>query len=167
MATDGAWLMVTYRYEPLSYLLKNGLPELSLECWEHMDDGFYKEIYSPDWKLYQEQEDRKDLGFVAMREEGKLVGYAVVKILTDIHQKDQRIGLLHDIYITGDKRGHAAAFFHYIEQLVKQMGAYCIDVAERLSFDANRGGSGKFYSFLGFRPMEVIWRKVLGEEGTA
>lgn len=159
--------MIHYRYEPLEYLLHNGLPELSLECWDQMDDGFYREIYSPDWQLYKEQEDNKNLGFVAMRESGKLIGYAVIKIMTDIHQENQRIALLHDLYITHEKRGNAASFLHYIEQFVQQMGAYRLDVAERLSFDAKRGGSGKFYSFLGYRPMEVIWAKVLGREGTA
>lgn len=159
--------MVSYRYEPLDYLLKTGLPELSLECWEHMDDGFYNEFYSPDWKLYKEQEDNKHLGFVAMRDQDKLVGYAVVKTMTDIHQENVRIGLIHDIYITEGYRGHAAAFFNYIERFVEHMGVSFLDVAERLSFDAKRGGSGKFFAFLGFRPMEIIHRKRLGQEGTA
>lgn len=156
-----------FRYEPLEYLLKTGLPDLCLECFDKMNDGFYQEIFSPDWKLYKEQEDNKNLGFVAMREGDKLVGYAVIKIVTDIHQKDERIALIHDIYIMEEFRGHATAFFHYIESFVKQMGAGWLDLAERLSFDAKRGGSGKFYSFLGYKPMEVIWRKRLGQEGTA
>lgn len=167
MAQGGARVMVSFSYEPLEHLLKTGLPDLCLECWDKMDDGFYQEIFSPDWKLYKEQEDEKNLGFVAMRDEGKLVGYANIKILGDIHQKDARVALIHDIYITEEKRGHAVAFFHYIEAFVQKMGAYRLDVAERLSFDANRGGSGKFFAFAGFKPMEVIWAKVLGNEGTA
>lgn len=160
-------VMVVFNYEPLDYMLQTGLPELSLECWEQMDDGFYNEIFSPDWKMYKEQEDRKNLGFVSMRNKGKLVGYGVIKTVRDIHQKDMRIAVLHDIYITAEFRGHAVAFFHYIEQFVKKMDCYRLDVAERLSFDEKRGGIGKFYSLLGFRPMEVIWAKVLGQEGTA
>lgn len=156
-----------YRHEPLDYLLKTGLPELSLECFDKMNDGFYQEIYSPDWMLYKQQEDRKDLGFIAMRDGEKLVGYAAIKIVNDIHQKDERIALIHDIYITESFRGHAASFFHYIENFVQKMGADWMDLAERLSFDSKRGGCGKFYAFIGFRPMEVIWRKRLGQEGEA
>lgn len=156
-----------YRYEPLEYLLKTGLSDLCLECFNHMNDGFYQEVYSPDWMLYKQQEDNKDLGFIAMRDEDRLVGYAVVKIVNDIHQREERIGLIHDLYITKEYRGHAAAFFNYIEGFVRQMGAGWMDIAERLSFDEKRGGSGKFYAFLGYRPMEVIWRKRLGQEGTA
>lgn len=160
-------MVISFRYEPLEFMLKTGLSELSLECFEQMNDGFYQEIFSPDWALYKEQEDRKDLGFVAMRDGDKLVGYAVLKIMTDIHQKEERIALLHDIYIKDEYRGRATSFFHFLEQFVQQMGAGWMDVAERLSFDANRGGSGKFYSYMGYRPMEVIYRKRLGREGTA
>lgn len=159
--------MITYRYEPLTYLLNTGLSDLCLECFEKMDDGFYKEIFSPDWKMYKEQEDNKNLGFISMRDGDVLVGYAVIKINRDIHQENLLIALLHDIYITDSMRGHATAFFHHIEKFSEQLGAYCIDVAERLSIDNERGGIGKFYKFLGYNPMEVIHRKILGKEGTA
>lgn len=158
---------IDYAYEPIEYLLKTGLPDLCLECWEKMDDGFYKEVFSPDWKMYKEQEDNKNLGFISMRNCGKLVGYAVIKVNRDIHQEDQLVALLHDIYITDDMRGHATAFFHHIERFSEKLGAYCIDVAERLSIDAGRGGVGRFYKMLGYKPMETIHRKILGNEGTA
>lgn len=126
-----------------------------------MDDGFYAEVYSPNWQMYGDIEARKDLGFIAMREGDELKGYAVIKINEDIHQKGVRIALLHDIYITEKKRGYALQFFSFIEDFVKKMGVRRIDVAERLSFDAGRGGAGKFYEFIGFKRMEVIWAKVL------
>lgn len=156
--------MITFRYEPLEYLLQNGLPELSEECWDHMDDGFYLDIFSPDWALYKEQEDNNRLGFIAMRENEKLIGYANVLINTDIHQEGLRIAVIHDIYITKKKRGYATKLFNYIEEFVKMMGVYRIDIAERLSFDKERGGVGKFYGSLGFRPMEIIHSKVINKE---
>jgi hypothetical protein len=159
--------VIQFVHEPIEYLLKTGLPDLCMECWEKMDDGFYKDVFSPDWKMYKEQEDRKDLGFFVMRDNGKLVGYAVIKINLDIHQENQRIAVLHDIYITEKYRGHAILYFHEIEKFISLMGAYRLDVAERLSVDAERGGIGKFYNFMGFKPMEVIWSKVLGKEGEA
>lgn len=153
--------MVAFTYEPLEYLLKTGLPRLAEECFDQMDDGFYHEVYSPNWQMYHDIEARKDLGFLAMRDGDTLVGYAVLKINEDIHQKGVRIALLHDIYITETKRGYALQFFRFIEEFVRKMAVRRIDVAERLSFDAGRGGAGKFYEFIGFKRMEVIWAKVL------
>ena len=159
--------MITFGYEPLEYLLKTGLSDLCLECWDNMDDGFYLEMFSPDWRLYKEQENEKRLGFVAMREYGKLIGYANLIVNRDIHQEGLKVAIIHDIFITKEKRGYASSFFHYLEQFAHTLGAYRIDVAERLSFDGKRGGVGKFYNFLGFKPMEVIYSKVLVKEGTA
>lgn len=167
MAQDRLSFMVTFGYEPLDHLLKTGLSDLCLECWDKMDDGFYRDIFSPDWQLYKEQEENQHLGFFAMREAEKLIGYAVIVTNADIHQKDLKIAVLHDIYITEPKRGYATLFFHKIEQFALQLGCYRLDVAERLSVDADRGGIGKFYTFMGFKPMEVIWAKVLQQEGTA
>lgn len=158
---------VTCRYEPLAFLLQNGLPELAMECWDAMGDAFHSNVYSPDWHRYQELEDEKTLGFFAMRENGQLTGYAVIKINPDIHQSHLRVALLHDIFITEKKRGYAIQFIHELEKYAKMMGAYRMDGAERVSFDAQRGGAGKFYQYLGFHPMEVIWSKTFGEEGTA
>jgi GNAT superfamily N-acetyltransferase len=159
--------MISFSFEPLDYLLKTGLPELSKECWGNMGDGFYLEVFSPDWRMYKEQEDNKRLGFVAMREDGKLIGYANLIINKDIHQEDLKIAVIHDIFVTKEKRGYASALFHYLEQFALSLGAYRIDVAERLSFDEKRGGAGKFYGFLGYKPMEVIHSKVLVTEGNA
>lgn len=167
MAKDGAGDMVTFRYEPLTYLIRNGLPELSLECWEKVGDEFHTDVFGPDWETYQAMEDDKSLGFIAMRDEEKLVGYAVIKIRADIHQKGMRVALIHDIYIREEDRGHAMKFMRYIESLAVMMGAYRIDGAEKLSFGKERGGAGKFYEFVGFRPMEVIWSKVLSCDGSA
>lgn len=160
-------MVIQYRYEPIEYLLKTGLPELVLECWDNIGDDFHSDVFSPDWGRYKEQEEEKSLGVFAMREEGVLVGYAVLKINRDIHQSHLRVGLIHDIYITEKKRGYAIQFVHELEKYAKMMGVWRIDGAERLSFDAHRGGAGKFYHYMGFRPMEVIWSKVLGEEGNA
>lgn len=167
MATDCGVTMVEFRYEPLTYLLQNGLPELAMECWEQHVEGndFYRQDqFGPDWGNYQYQEDEKELGFVAMREGDKLIGYATIKINRDIHQADLRIAVLLDVYITKDKRGYAVKFFRYVEEFVQKMGAYRLDVSQPLTSPQN---VGKFYEFMGMRPMEMIWSKVLGTEGNA
>ena len=153
--------MVTFAYEPLEFILKTGLPDLCLECWNHMDDGFYRDIFSPDWRMYKEQEDMNNLGFLSMREDENLIGYAVVIVNRDIHQEGLKIAVIHDVYVKEEKRGYATEFFKYIQDFSRELGAYRVDVAERLSFDKERGGCGKFYEFLGFKPMEVIWSRVL------
>lgn len=156
-----------YRYEPLEYLLQNGLPELAMECWEDVGDAFHSNIFAPDWKRYKDQEEERSLGFIAMREDDKLVGYAVLKINTDIHQKEKRVALLHDIYITKKKRGHAFAFMREVEKYCRMMKVERIDGAENIAFDYERGGVGRFYEYMGFEPIEVIWSKILVEEGNA
>lgn len=151
-----------FRYEPLSYLLQTGLPELAMECWEESYDEIKGDSFSPDWRRYGNMEDTKDGGFIAMRVDERLAGYAVMKINPDIHQRQLRVALLHDVYITEKSRGYAIKFFRYLENFAMMLGAYRIDVAEIIGSDV-----GKFYKYMGMRPMEVIWSKHLGKMGNA
>ena len=66
--------VVKCSFEPLSYILNNGLRELSHEAFLEVEDG--KEEYNPDWVGYQTQENNNILRFVSLRENGNLIGYA-------------------------------------------------------------------------------------------
>lgn len=157
-----------FTYEPLKYLLGNGLSDLVREQWE---SGEHEEMrflpIKPDVDYYQDREEKGELGFVAMREDGKLIGYAAIATSEDTKHAGLRIAFIKDIFITDKKRGHALRFFRYLEKFVQKMGCYCIDVCESARFEQGRGGVGKFYQFMGFAPLEVTWRKVLGRDGSA
>ena len=44
--------MVTFAFEPLGYLLMNGLSNLAYQCWLELDSTNGGD-YAPDWEAYQ------------------------------------------------------------------------------------------------------------------
>lgn len=155
--------MVNYRFEPLSFLLLNGLPELAYEAW--LDTKFHREHpevpYSPDWQAYQNQEEASQLRLIAMREHEKLIGYVAVILDTDIHRKGVMMGMFRDIFITKSKRGYAAQFVNFIEKQLSSIGVHRIYGGERLDEDGNGTQVGKFYKIMQFSPQELIWGKTI------
>lgn len=156
--------MIECRYEPLTYLLQTGLLELSKKCHAELEKN--KIEYAPDWNSYLEDEKNRSLGFISMREGENLVGYATVKTYSDDHRKSLRIAVIKDIYITPNKRGYAHHFMRFIEKISQQIGCWRIDVAERLIPEAGLR-VGEFYALSGYKPMEIIWSKVLSMQGEA
>lgn len=158
MAQGGACSMVNCTIEPLSYMLLNGLVEMAFEAWQALEKEHRDVPYAPDWEAYQRQENEDGLRFFALRDEGRLLGYASIVIDTDIHRAGLVFASFRDIYITPPKRGHAATFVKFIESILSSVGVKRVYAAERFSFD---GDISKFYEIMGFEPQERVWAKTL------
>lgn len=162
MGKGGFGHMVTIRWEPLAYLLKNGLEDLSYECWEAVEKPRSDLPYNPDWADYQRLEDADDLRFAAMRENDDLIGYASILIATGLQHAGIKTASFRDIYVTPDKRGHAAKLERFVERQMCVLGVNRLTISEPLAFERERC-VGKFYEFMGFVPQECIWTKRIGE----
>lgn len=149
--------MVECKIEPLSYMLLNGLIEMGFKAWEEMEHEHPGVAYNPNWEAYQRMESEDSLRFFALRDEGKLLGYATIIIDKDIHRNDIVFASFRDIYIAKEKRGHAAKFVRFIEDVLSSVGVKRVYASERLG----QGKAGKFYQALGFEPQECVWGKTL------
>lgn len=151
--------MIECRFEPLSYLLLNGLPNLAHEAWHELEHEHMDIPYSPDWEGYQRSENNGGLRFVALRENGVLIGYASIIIEGDFHHFGVLMGIYRDIYVIRSKRGYAASFVRFIEKQLSCIGVKRILMGERVTAENN---SGKFYQALGYELQERIHGKTLG-----
>lgn len=154
--------MVDIRFEPLSYLLLNGLPDLAYEEWK--ETHFQKDYnvpYAVDWEAYQHMEDSNNLRFIALREESNLIGYASVLIESLAQSKGFITASFRDIYITKPKRGYAATFVRFIENQMNQLGVQRVKAGERVNSPVK---SGEFLKAMGYEPEEIIHGKNLGSQ---
>jgi len=150
--------VVVSQFEPLSYLLLNGLSDLAFQAWSELDSG--NDPYAPDWEAYQRMESNNELRFVALRQDDNLLGYAAIVLQGDIHQAGVMMATLYDIYITPKKRGFAAQFVKYIERQLSQLGVKRIIAGEKINATI-QNDAGIFYKHMGYAPREVHWSKTL------
>lgn len=73
----------------------------------HYDElTLHKEIakLEPDWNLYRRAEESGSLFFLAVREDGKLVGYAVFFIKQNLHYKGMRTASNDVLFLASEYR---------------------------------------------------------------
>lgn len=153
-----------YRFEPLNYLLNNGLNELGLRSWAEVGNDKQLFKYNPDWARYQRMEDIETLRFMAVRDDADiLIGYASIIVGTNIHDRDVLCAVIQDIYLSPENRmGMKSArefIVDNIEKALKGIGVKHLSIAERENDP--RGGVGAVYQRLGYGSNERIWTKEL------
>ena len=146
------------QFEPLSYLLLNGLSDLAYQAWQELDSS--NAAYAPDWEAYQRMEVNNELRFVALRDDKNLIGYASIVLQGDIHQTGVLMATLYDIYVVPKKRGYAALFVKYIERQLSSLGVRRMIAGEKINATI-KNQAGIFYQHLGFQPLEIHWSKTL------
>ena len=152
--------MIECRFEPLSYMLLNGLVDLSYEAWCEMENEHAEVDYSPDWEAYQRNEDSNRLRFISLREGGNLIGYASIRIESDIHRAGITFASFLDIYIKKEKRGYAAQFVRFIEKQLSGIGVVRVYATERVR---SRKSPARFYEAMGFELQEQVYGKTIGQ----
>lgn len=153
--------MVNIRFEPLSYMIMNGLLALTQEAHAELEHEHRDHPYSPDWEEYQRSENNDGLRFVALRENQKLIGYAVIVLIRDVHHFGLMLGVYRDLFVTKSKRGYAASFVRYIDKQLGNIGANRTLLGERLT---SGNEAGNFYKAIGYEPQELIHGKNLIKE---
>lgn len=152
-----------YRWEPLTYMLKDGLEALGARSWSEI--GLDKELfkYSPNWKRYQAMETENILRFMAVRDDSMLlVGYAAVIIVENLHDYRITSAYIQDAYLEPESRKGIMPFKGLIDEICTQLAGLHVDhicIGERENDP--RGGIGSVYKRLGFQSDERIWRKTL------
>lgn len=149
------------RFEPISYMLETGLNEIVHEWWMELEAWKQNSSYTPNWDAYKCMEERNEFRAVSLRKDNHLVGYAGLRIGSDIHFEHDVIVRISDCYITPKYRGYAPRFFKFIQKELMQIGVTKLVTAERLDM-LDIGSTGKFYEKMGFKHLEVIWYKTLG-----
>lgn len=147
-----------YQIENIRTLLQDGLHELARRHWSAANNSSME--YDPDWQRYMDMEDQGTMRWLAVRHEGKFVGYASMLVTPHLHSRRVTRGVIQDFFIAPEYRSGFAGIRLFLE-VHKIMRA----VNARTVIAADRGGLAKLFKFLGYFKSETIWIKELKQEG--
>jgi len=113
---------------------------------------------NPDFDKYQDLDERGDIIFLGMREEGVLVGYATFMLYDHPHHKGTTFASSDLLYIDPKYRGaEVMKFFDWCEANLKEEGADVINVSFKILHD-----HPNLMFHLGFESTEVVYSKFIG-----
>ena len=165
MAACGGVVVVnglTFQWLPLSTLLSAGLAEIRNKGWEEIwrDDALDND---PDWSRYQCMENENIMRFMAVIENGILVGYAAVLLISNIHDRKKMTSYVQDFYILPrrDRAMAIKALLDTVSSSLASLGAVEITASERSAIRQNRGGIGALFRRMGWQSHERLWTKTL------
>ena len=140
-----------FTWEPIAHLLNCGINELGRKSWEeNWKDSCLD--YDPDWPRYQRMEAEGIMRICAARDKNKLVGYAVVIMATDLHDRKVMTAFVQDLYVKSSYNG--LQLLRHVIGVLKTLKARQIVLAERLKSSRS---TSKIFQYLGFKNKEAIW----------
>jgi len=118
---------------------------------------------APDLPRYIYFEQQGMLRIMTARSSGKLVGYATICVLPHLHHLSTVFASVDTLWLRPDYRSGwtGARMIRHIERNMKKLGAAVVQIASKVHYQADRGGTAKLLEHLGYRPTEVSYAKVL------
>lgn len=153
----GLLMKISFTWEPISYLLSCGLAALAAQHWE---EGAVKHgEYDPNWEEYAAMERADMFRIVAVRADGRLIGYAGVRIFKSLLSREQTCSFVQEYYIDPLFRpftGAGVKLFRFIEAQLRLMHVSHETIGEPPGLNLE-----KLFRRLGFKPQERLWSKEL------
>lgn len=152
--------MITAQIESFHKTLPELAPLLPVH-WEEL--GLYQDKMplDPAYGVYFDRENRGELLFVTVREDGRLIGYWISVIAPGLHYKTTLTNTMDILYVAPEHRGNDAGFL--LADLVK---AESIRRGVRLWWvgSKNHKQIEWFFERLGFERQETYFSMWLGDE---
>lgn len=142
----------------------DALPEmrlLFLRHWEELALDQESVPLDPNYKRYGELEASGALSCVTVRENGRLVGYAVMFVTPGLHYCSCLEARMDMFWIMPEVRGRMGGkrLFRAVEKELRRRGVQRVYVGSKLHRDV-----GRLFTALGYRPIETWYSKMLGGE---
>lgn len=128
--------------------------------WEELALNKNEVPLDPQYEVYLEKDAQSAVLFVALREQGELVGYFVGFISPGLHYKTCLTMIMDIFYIREDHRGKRGGviLFRAVEAECKRRGVKRMFVGSKCHKDAS-----KLFEFLKFNEVERYYTKWIGE----
>lgn len=142
-----------FEWEPIRHLRACGLDDLAEASWQETWANATYLHHAPDWPRYEAMEDANAMRIVGARNrDNALVGYAVVLMGSDLHDRQAVTAVVQDIYVAKGYNG--IPLLRWVMKQVQALGAMQLVIAERLNA---RRPVDKVFAHLGFVTNEVLW----------
>jgi hypothetical protein len=150
---------LTFTFEPIAYLLSCGLAALAARHWQEgaAQNGIH--TFDPDWEEYAAMERADMFRVIAVRADGKLVGYAGVRIFRSMLSRHQTCSFIQEYYIDPLYRpftGAGLKLFRFLEAQLRMMKVNRVTVGEPPKLQLEN-----FFRHLRYVPQERLWSKDL------
>lgn len=146
--------MITYQQDFLCLCEDEVAPLAELEWAE---SGHPTETLCIDWEKYFELERDGVLRFFSARDDGKLVGYIVVIVISPLTTKYSPVALLDSVYVDKNYRGKTGSkLFKFVENCVREDGIHRI-----LASSSAMNPIGSFLERMGYFEVETKYEKVV------
>jgi GNAT superfamily N-acetyltransferase len=154
---------VTFWQSTFSQLRAEGLPLFLLHWAEASADRSVP--LAVDWECFKALERIDAELCIAVRRDGKLIGYAVYLIHTHLHYQGYRVAEADVFFLhEEDREGWIGIkLFQIAEELLRARGVDEVWQRAKLHVKPGRGRSdlGPLFRYLGYRPVETVYRKRL------
>jgi len=114
----------------------------------------------PQYGLYLAREERGEVIYMTLREDGKLMGYFIGFIAPGLHYKTCLTCTMDIFYVHPDHRNGRGGLrlFRSLERELKRRGVQRWFVGSKLHKDA-----GRLFEALGFSPIETYYSRWIGD----
>ena len=117
--------MIKFGKEALNPAFFDEIKPLISEHWEEI--AHFKDIpLDPDFDLYQKIQDSGNIRVFTVREEDKLVGYALFFTKVNLHYKSSNQAVQDILFIHPDHRGCGAKFIIWCDEQLKAEGVQAV-----------------------------------------
>ena len=146
----------TFQYEPVQKLLDDGLHAMAYQHWL---EGSREFEYNPNWESYKCLEAENVFRILAVRYDGKLAGYAGIRIFQNLQSRDVTCAYLQEYYIDPKYRpkGGGLDLLRTIEKHLKLMKVKRMLVEVPTEVEE----VGKVFVHLGYKPQGKLMGKTL------
>lgn len=151
--------MITTQLECFETSLPEFQPLFPLH-WEELALNKDKVPLDPQYDIYIAREQKDELIFATMREDGEPIGYFIGFIAPGLHYQTCLTCIMDIFYIHPDKRKGRAGIklFQFVEKELRNRGVDRWFVGSKCHADAS-----PLFEYLKFNRVEVFYSKWLGE----
>lgn len=127
--------------------------------WEELALNKDKVPLDPQYEVYLQRDARGEVLFIALRNEGELVGYFVGFVNPGLHYKTCLTCIMDIFYVHEKHRGRRGGFilFNAVEQECKRRGVHRVFVGSKCHKDASW-----LFEKLGYTEVERYFSKWIG-----
>lgn len=153
--------LITFSWEPLEWLLAEGVEELTRQHWEEIALDKEQVPLDTNWREYLQLEATGRWRAFAARKNGKLIGYITWWIGKHVRYRGTTYCEADVFFILPEHRNGLVGYRLFSEAL-KALPKPCkVLINEKIGFKDGR--VGKLLERLGMKPIEVVYSRYLKE----
>lgn len=149
----------------LDDLLADGFEDLLLAHWEEVATDRDVIPFAPDWERYRMMERNGMFRILAMRHNGRLIGYNGFFIAPNLHYSTSLQAINDVIYVDPTYRGAGVRLIREAEKRLMELGVqkihYHVKIAVNIGRDGRPATVGDLLARMGYVHVEQMFAKLL------